>query len=270
MRITDHAAARAVLSDPSYVPPPAPSGAPFGTLAWLRSQVSRFASGPVHAERRALVEECLSALDPSALRAAAAIRAALGVELAEIPARVLGEALGIEDTDALVRAVDAAATGYLSGDGGPEADAAVATLLVLVGPAGDLPRVVARITVLLQAHGATAGLLRNAVARLPPGPALEAAAPASAPGGSAPDVSAAAGSATAGRLLLETLRRDPPLLVTRRVDAHQGAPVEIDLVAANEGHDEHLTFGHGLRPCPGAEHAMAIATGVLETIMEPR
>ncbi|MEU4703576.1 hypothetical protein [Nonomuraea dietziae] len=247
MRITDHAAARAVLSDPSCVPPPVPSGAPFGTLAWLRSQVSRFAFGVEHAERRALVEECLSALDPSALRSAAATRAARGAEIMEIPAGVLGEALGIDDTGALVRAVDAAATGYLSGEGTPEADAAVATLLGLVGPAGDLPRAVARITVLLQAHGATTGLLRNAVARLA--------------GESAP--------ATAGQLLLETLRRDPPLLVTKRVDAY-GAPIEIDLVAANDGHDEHLTFGHGVRPCPGAEHAMAIATGVLETIMELR
>ncbi|MFC7716210.1 hypothetical protein [Nonomuraea recticatena] len=119
MRITDHAAARAVLSDPSCVPPPVPSGAPFGTLAWLRSQVSRFASGAEHAERRALVEECLSALDPSALRSAAATRADRGAEIMEIPAGVLGEALGIDDTGALVRAVDAAATGYLSGEGTP-------------------------------------------------------------------------------------------------------------------------------------------------------
>ena len=52
------------------VPPPGPPG-PFGTMAWLRATVSRFAEGETHARRRAMVEARLAALDPAALRAAA-------------------------------------------------------------------------------------------------------------------------------------------------------------------------------------------------------
>ncbi|WP_431900268.1 hypothetical protein [Nonomuraea sp. bgisy101] len=271
MRITGHAEVRALLSDPSYVPPSPPPGAAYGTLGWLRSQVSRFASGPVHAERRALVEERLSRLDPAALRVAAAAttRALLaaapegrrnaappspeapseqaaatadqeatgdlgGRVLAHgVPARVLGAALGIRDLDALVPAVETAATGYLSGAGDPGCDAAVARLLTLTG--------VPEITILLQAHGATTALLRNALA----GPRATGSGPGTAEG-----------------LLRDTLRHDPPVQATKRVDG-TGAVVEVDLTP-------DLPFGHGPRRCPGSDHAMAIATGILETIMESR
>jgi cytochrome P450 len=31
--------------------------------------------------------------------------------------------------------------------------------------------------------------------------------------------------------------------------------------------DRHLSFGHGLRPCPGADHAQALAGGVIEAVL---
>lgn len=59
MVITGHAEARAMLADARYVPPPVRQDAPAGTLAWLRSRVSRFSSGEAHAQRRRRLEELL-------------------------------------------------------------------------------------------------------------------------------------------------------------------------------------------------------------------
>src|ERR1700742_1729426 len=55
---------RAVLSDPSYLVPQAPGGAPRGTLAWLREHVCRFSNGAEHARRRALAVREIEALRP--------------------------------------------------------------------------------------------------------------------------------------------------------------------------------------------------------------
>jgi len=64
--------ARSVLADPRYVVRAlAPGRASRGTLAWLRAAVCRFAEGPDHARRRALVEQVLATLEPAALRVAA-------------------------------------------------------------------------------------------------------------------------------------------------------------------------------------------------------
>ena len=71
-----HAARR-----PAYtVPDPGPAG-PYGTMAWLRATVSRFANGETHARRRALVEALLADLDPADLRDAAARRCATNASL---------------------------------------------------------------------------------------------------------------------------------------------------------------------------------------------
>src|SRR6478736_950725 len=51
----------ATLEDP--VPSPGPGG-PFGTMAWLRATVSRFANGETHARRRSIVEHLLDGLEP--------------------------------------------------------------------------------------------------------------------------------------------------------------------------------------------------------------
>ncbi|MFI9597304.1 cytochrome P450 [Nonomuraea sp. NPDC052265] len=247
MLITHHAEARAVLSDSRYVPPPVPQDGEPGTLAWLRAHVSRFSTGETHAGRRRLVVERLSALDPAALRTAA--RAATeerGGDWRGVPTAVLGAALGVPDTSA----VPAAASGYLSGEGSPRADAAVAELLGLAG----LPAV----TLLLQGHAATEALIENALTHAAPGDDPEA-------------------------VLHETLRQDPPLKASRRLDTRTGEEVTIDLVAANRdpevfadpgrfdasrGPAPHLTFGDGLRPCPAPAHALALAAGVLDALLE--
>ncbi|WP_101790730.1 cytochrome P450 [Nonomuraea indica] len=250
MVITRHDEARAVLADTRYVPPPVRQDAQPDTLGWLRAQVSRFSSGEAHAERRRALEERLAVLDPATLR-----RRARTATLERdgdwrgVPTEVLAAALGVP---APVTLVEAVAAGYLSGEETPAADAAVAELVRL---AGDAPSAITGLTLLLQAHAATEGLIANALTH-------EYAAESEG-------------------LLRETLRHDPPLKATRRVDRATGAEVVIDLVAANRdpavfadperfdparGESPHLTFGHGVRPCPASVHALALAAGVLDAL----
>ncbi|MEV4570878.1 cytochrome P450 [Nonomuraea sp. NPDC049419] len=278
MLITRHADAAAVLADPRYVPPPAAQDAPEGTMAWLRARVSRFSTGATHAERRRDLLALLDGIDPAGLRADARDQTRRrGGDWRGVPTAVLGAALGVEDTSPIA---DAAA-GYLSGPGDPDgsiADAAVAKLLATAG--------IPAITLLLQAHAATETLIEHALRHRAPGQAVDA-------------------------LLHETLRHDPPLTVTRRVDTLTGDEVTIDLVSANRdpsvfpdpdrfdphrfdrhhrhsphpedsphsgdcphpedsphgGGSSHLTFGYGVRPCPGPAHALALAAGVLEGLV---
>jgi cytochrome P450 len=123
-RITGRDRVAAILEDPAYVVPPAAPG-PFGTLAWLRASVCRFAEGDDHARRRALVEARLAGVDP------------------DVPlARALGITADVEDD------VNAVAAVYVSG--GPGADDAVARLVEAVGP-GDPEAVAADICILVQA-----------------------------------------------------------------------------------------------------------------------
>ncbi|MFC4013001.1 hypothetical protein ACFOY2_37645 [Nonomuraea purpurea] len=233
MLITRHSQARALLSDSRYVPPPVRQDGREGTLAWLRAHVSRFSSGQTHAERRRLVTDRLAHVNPAELRPAA--RAMTGERDGDwrgVPTDVLAAALGVPQT----RAVPAAASGYLSGEESPQADAAVAELLKVA----DLPA----ITLLLQAHTATEALIETALSHAAPGDDVDA-------------------------LLHETLTLDPPLKATRRLDTRTGDEVTIDLVAANRDADlPHLTFGYGLRPCPAPDHALALAAGVLEALLD--
>lgn len=241
MVITHRAEALAVLADTRYIPPPVRQDAPEGTLAWLRSHASRFSTGEVHARRRRLLEESLDALDPDALRDAARnLTLERDGRWEGVPVTVLGHALGVRDTGRLVEAVRAAAPGYLSGEETPEADAAVRDLLTLV--AGSTTVSVARVTLLLQAHDATEGLVRNALRQAGPGDAVTG-------------------------VLERTLRLDPPLKVTRRMDRETGAEVRIDLVQVNRDAGAHLTFGAGVRPCPARRHAMALAEGVVAGVL---
>jgi len=141
--VTGRDAVAAILADPAYVVPPAAPG-PFGTLAWLRSTVCRFAEGSDHTRRRALVEARLAAIDPEELpRDGSPVRAL---------ASAIGIAADVEDAVATVAEV------YLTG--GPGADDAVAALVAAAGP-GDPEAVAADISILVQAARATAALIEG-------------------------------------------------------------------------------------------------------------
>ncbi|MGW0809782.1 cytochrome P450 [Nonomuraea sp. NPDC002799] len=281
MPITRHAQAQAVLADSRYVPPPVRQDGRTGTLAWLRAHVSRFSAGETHARRRHLVVERLATVDAAELRAAArAMTRERDGHWRGVPTAVLGAALGVADTSA----VPAAAAGYLSGDESPEADAAVATLLGLA----DLPA----ITLLLQGHAATEALIETALTHVRHGDDATAlphtrhedeTALTHGHGDIATALPGARHGGDVDALLRETLRQDPPLKATRRLDTRTGTEVTIDLVAVNRdpdvfvrperfepdrGDTPHLTFGAGLRPCPAPAHALALAAGVLEALLD--
>src|SRR5690606_1088668 len=259
MVITRRAGALAVLADTRYIPPPVRQDAPEGTLAWLRARVSRFSAGEVHARRRRLLEDLLSGLDPDALRDAARdLTAERGGRWEGVPVTVLGRALGFRDSG-LADAVRAAAYGYLSGEETPEADAAVRTLLSLAAspvtppPNDPVQEAVARVTLLLQAHDATEGLVRNALRH--------------AESDLVPEPPPEHGADLVPEVLERTLRLDPPVKVMRRVDRETGAEVRIDLAEVNLDGEGHLTFGAGVRPCPAGRHARALAAGVVAGVL---
>ncbi|MGW6201781.1 hypothetical protein ACWF0M_36905 [Kribbella sp. NPDC055110] len=222
-----------VLHDPAYIPPPATTGPP-GSLGWLRSSVPRFSAGAVHERRRELVTAALAGLDPEWLRQRAQeLTQTLGTDdvAREAPVRALAEALGLPGVD--VSAVRTVASGYLSGVAGPEADAAVATLVESFGGVADEPTA-ARISLLVQACEATAALIGRAM------PAI---------------------GDDAGVLVESVLRTDPPVRSTTRQDA-AGETVRVDLAG--------LPFGAGPHTCPGREQAVALATGVCEALWADR
>src|SRR5262245_21596858 len=138
------------------VPAPGPPG-PYGTITWLRATVCRFAEGETHARRRALVESLLADLDPARLREEAAQMA--GVDAPYVPAAVLARALGAhEDVVSDVRIVAAAYHPHTAASA--EADAALTRVLAGL-PEGDEELVAARVSLLVQACEATAGLVRG-------------------------------------------------------------------------------------------------------------
>ncbi len=276
-----HAEVSAVLAAPQFQVTAAPPGGQ--GLAWLRGSVSRFSTGPTHRRRRALVRAVLPG--PAALRAAAERATAVtlggafpadgGTAVARsVPVDVLAAALGF--TGPVAGPVAAVAALYLPGaqDAGPDAvaaaDAGVAALLRAGSGAPD-EESAARIGALVQAFDATATLIGNALrelARYRP-------------------------AATIPAVLAETLRYAPPVPVQRRVcvadtrigtaPVAAGTPVVLDIAAANRDPDvftdpdrfdpgrsdadRQLTFGAGLRPCPGAGQALALAAGVLDALL---
>ena len=272
--VSETAEVHAVLADERFGVRPAEAGAPSGTVAWLRGSVSRFANGPEHDRRRALVVAELDRLDPAALRAAARDRARsaladgavpdadrVGRLARRVPAMVLAQRFGAADPDQVATAVGAVAAAYFPGAAEPAeraADAATKSLLdLLAGP--SLDEVVARITVLVQGYDATANLVAAALRLRPELPA---------------DVSA-------DNLLAQAAYRRPPVPALRRVAL---APARLGSrsfgtgdsvaceVAAASGPDgpaaAALTFGYGLRPCPGPAQALALAAGVIDAIRE--
>jgi cytochrome P450 len=277
----------AALADPRLVPTPAESG-PVG-MAWLRGTVARFSSGGTHARRRALVEADLARVDPLGLRAAVAADPDRDARRAAV--RALAAALGLPEPEAVVEAVTVVAGAYFSDAEDPAADRAVAALLPLVlagRPTGADPTTVEadaagaddaalevaanRIGLLVQACDATGALVANArraAAGRPRGHDAEA-------------------------LLVETLRYDPPVRAMIRTAVRDtrvagaaiaaGDLVILDVAAANRdpavftdpadfdpgrAGPAPLTFGGPPRVCPGREHAMAIAAGVLGDPLSP-
>jgi cytochrome P450 len=269
--VTETAEVHAVLADERFVVRPAEAGAPAGTVAWLRASVSRFANGAEHDRRRTLVVAELEHLDAAELRTAA--RAAAGAACAaapdeavatlarRVPAIVLAERFGAADPAQVAAAVGAVAAAYFPGAAEPverAADAAVKSLPdLLAGP--DLDRVVARITVLVQGYDATANLVAAALSLLSELPA---------------DVAT-------DTLLAETAYRRPPVPALRRVadaparlgdraiEAGDSVVCEVTAASAPDGPAaDALTFGYGLRPCPGPAQALALAAGVIDAVRE--
>lgn len=248
-----------VLADPAFEVPAAPAGDQ--GLAWLRATVSRFVNGPSHARRRALVQDEIDRLDPAALRREARRRTDSVLDAAggrvevmaaiarRVPLAALGSALGIPEgrlggvvADAIV-----VAPVYLSGAGDERVDAAVARLRDVLDRGGP-EESAAAIAVLVQACESTAGAIGNAVVVAAGRPELRA------------DVDA---------LLAETLLRASPVRLMRRV-SDGGEPVTLDLEAATRDArdgDPPMAFGSGVRPCPGAAPATAVAAGVLDALL---
>jgi cytochrome P450 len=262
---SSHADVVAALADPALVPPPPTETRPDarttpGTAAWLRANVARFASGPTHTRRRAVVEADLAGIDAEPLRLA--VHAVDGDsdgdgggDVRLIAVGALAEALGLTAGYAAARDVVVVAGVYFGGDSA-EADAAVARLVdafLAVDPDADLEMVANRIGLLVQACDSTASLVARARWRSSPNDDVDA-------------------------LLTSTLREDPPVRTMRRValrdtrvagiDIAAGDLITLDIAAASLDPDSAsspaLAFGAEPRRCPGSVHAVALAAAILE------
>lgn len=270
----------AALSDERLQVPEVPAGGPVGSISWLRASVSRFCNGAVHDARLRAVRHELEGLEPDELRKRARERSEelleAGEDLEEIsrrvPLEVLAGGLGFVEPEAAARAARAVAAAYFPAspeEAEPAAEAGIGTLLALTED-DDLVRGVARISVLVQACEATAALVTAAVELL--GTAVPARA-----------------SWQVDDVVYEAARVRPPARRSRRVAAVDiaeagmaaGDLVECDVAAANHDPDvferpdafdpgrpkrPHLTFGHGIRPCPASALALALSAGVVEAV----
>jgi cytochrome P450 len=275
VKLTRYADVREAFESGDLRVPGVPAGGEVGSLRWLRSSVARFSSGDVHERRRSLALEELARLDVDWLRRTARGRTravlAAGGDAASaarsVPASVLATALGVAegDLDGAVEAAVELVPAYLGGGDEARADRLVGQLMAVL-PAAPEDVLANRISLLLQGCQSTAALALAGLSRMKPGLSVNA-------------------------VLLEVLRRDAPVRMTRRLAVREtaiggapipaGALVVLDLAAANrdpaafddpDGFDPgrrgpaHLTFGHGPRPCPGVEQALALAAGVVEGV----
>lgn len=289
---------QAVLADPRFEVGAAASAEETGTISWLRASVSRFCNGELHQQRRALAAAQLARLDPAGLRAAARQRTHAALSDAGkpgdrvdvmakfarwAPMAAMAEPLGATDPGAAAAAVIQCARGYFPGASDQtlrRADTATARLLRLLGAqSAGLDVTVARIALMVQGCDATAGLIGTALHLLADPPAPAARAPAR--------------GWPVEALLAEVLRHSPPVRASRRVAAadadfagHTIAPgdaVVCSVDAANRDpgiferpgefdpgrrQQPSLTFGYGVRPCPGVDQALMLAAGVVETVTQ--
>jgi cytochrome P450 len=282
--VSRYADVQAVLADDRFEVPPATGDGVIGTIAWLRSSVSRFANGAEHRARRARAEGELQRLDPDRLRCAAHRRAdellvanrGTRIDVMArlgrwVPMVTMAAALGFADPEDAARAVIATAAAYFPGANAEAQRAAdVSTAqLVAMSRRAELDAIVARIALMVQGCDATAGLIGTALHVLQDG---DPQWPTDA-------------------LLTEVLRHSPPVRASRRVASIElvldgslvraGDPVVCSVDAANRdpaiferpdrfdpGRQEKqsLTFGYGVRPCPGAAQALALAAGVVDAV----
>jgi cytochrome P450 len=280
-----YADVRAVLADARFEVAQAPAAMQTGTIAWLRASVSRFTNGDEHQRRRALAVAELAELAPGALRRAAWERAeaALGQAAApggrldvmahlarRVPMATLAAALGTDSPEEAAQAAIAVAAAYFPGAGEQavhEADKATAQLVEMLSPA-PLEVIVAKIALLAQGCDATAGLIGLTLYLLAENQATVSGEPTDA-------------------LLQRALRYTPVVRASRRVarepatigggDVQPGDAVLCDIQAANLDPDAYqpperelpsLTFGTGLRPCPGVAQALALAAGVVDAVRD--
>lgn len=221
-----------LLSDPGFHVPTASPGS--SAIARFRLNVCRFANGEAHDRRRAIAEQLIGAIDPFTLQQAARERVRLGTAWNEAPVATLASALGVAEKDLgeVAHAIATIAHVYrASGSDVEEAAAsdAVTWLYSLFGDEGEGGANL--IGVLVQAHAATVALVENTWKR----------------SSASSDVRAS---------IAETLQTDPPVPSTVRV-APTGEHVVVPLAGES-------AFGLGFRACPGRDHALAIAAGVIE------
>jgi cytochrome P450 len=221
-----------------------------------------------------------------------------------VPMAVLAARLGIADAGRAAELVIIIAGGYFPGsDAQAEraADRATAELAALLGAGGeeniaetDQELIAAKIALMVQGCDATAGLIGKAVYS-----ALRLSADGSTADGSTADGSTADGKGQGtsewptDAILAEVLRHDPPGRVSRRVSREAaeldgcaiaaGSSVLLRVDSANRdpavygapemfdpGRSDgvSLSFGYGLRPCPGADQAVMLAAGVVQAVRD--
>lgn len=262
----------AALTSPvmSAAVPVATRIAPTGAARALQARMARFSDGEQHTRRRGLLEQLLP--EAEGLHAAArgrSIEWARGrvdpwdvMPLARsVPVLVLADALGVPATDVprvgelvgrLCTALGPTLGPPASAAYGDEAAERLTALLEPVGP-WNSEQTAAAAGLLFQARDATAALIGTAL--------LHGASATAVPADPEASVQCA-------------LRRAAPVQCTRRIPVESltlggvtvpgGSAVWIVLAAAEQGAPAlPATFGDGPHACPGAEHAVALAGGVL-------